>query len=41
MEQAHGNTMGYCIDDVKDDKILEEIVIDTYNQVCIEKFRPE
>lgn len=41
MEQAHGSTMGYCIDDVKDDKILEEIVIDTYNQVCIEKFRPE
>ncbi|KAJ7389746.1 hypothetical protein OS493_029166 [Desmophyllum pertusum] len=32
MEQAHGSTMGYCIDDVKDDKILEEIVIDTYNQ---------
>lgn len=35
MEQANGSTMGYCLDDVKDDKTLEEIVIDTYNQVNI------
>ena len=33
MEQAHGSTMGYCLDDVKDDKILEEIIIGTYSQV--------
>ena len=33
MEQANGSTIGYCLDDVKDDKTLEEIVIDTYNQV--------
>ena len=31
MEQVHGSSMGYCINDIKDDKILEEIVITTHS----------
>jgi hypothetical protein len=33
MEQANACTMGYCIDDIKDDKLLHDIVIATYNKV--------
>lgn len=35
MEFAHAYTMGYCIDDIKDDKLLQDIVIATYNKVTV------
>ena len=38
MEVAHNSTMGFCIDDIKDDKLLEELVIATYHRVSTTTF---